>query len=206
MMNNKKLVILLSMLMLTSTDAFSQASWKLDKNKDGIVVYIRAERGSGFKSFKAVITIEASKDEIISILKDADSYTKWYGYTKTSKLIKQENDVQYNYVETIFPWPFANRDMVYRMSINMLHSGVIEISLKGIPNYIPEKKGIVRMQKAEGYISLNPLDNKTEITYEFHSEPGDNIPTGLANNSIAELPFKTLRGLREVLKEKKASR
>jgi hypothetical protein len=182
-------------------DVFSQASWEVDKNKDGIVVYTRAEKNSSFKSFKAVATIDASTDEIINILKNVDSYTKWYGYTKTSKLIKQENGVQYNYVETIFPWPFANRDMVYRMSINSLPSGVVEISLNGLPDYIPEKKGITRMKKAEGYLLLKPLNGKTEITYEFHSEPGDNIPTWLANNSIAELPFKTLLGLRAVIKE-----
>ena len=200
-MINKTLVLLLSILLFISLDVFSQASWEVDKNKDGIVVYTRAEKNSSFKSFKAVATIDASTDEIINILKNVDSYTKWYGYTKTSKLIKQENGVQYNYVETIFPWPFANRDMVYRMSINSLPSGVVEISLNGLPDYIPEKKGITRMKKAEGYLLLKPLNGKTEITYEFHSDPGDNIPTWLANNSIAELPFKTLLGLRAVIKE-----
>ena len=200
-MINKTLVLLLSILLFISLDVFSQASWEVDKNKDGIVVYTRAEKNSSFISFKAVATIDASTDEIINILKNVDSYTKWYGYTKTSKLIKQENGVQYNYVETIFPWPFANRDMVYRMSINSLPSGVVEISLNGLPDYIPEKKGITRMKKAEGYLLLKPLNGKTEITYEFHSEPGDNIPTWLANNSIAELPFKTLLGLRAVIKE-----
>ncbi|NBP70654.1 MAG: hypothetical protein EBU52_18190 [Cytophagia bacterium] len=66
---------------------------------------------------------------------------------------------------------------------------------------MPAKKGITRMQKADGYLLLKPLAGKTEITYAFHSEPGDNIPTWLANNSIAELPFITLQGLREMLKE-----
>ncbi len=206
MTNHITVVLLLSFLMLKSLGVYSQTSWEVDKDKDGIVVYTRVEKGSDFKSFKAVATIEASKHEIISILKDADNYSKWYGYTKTSKLIKQENDIQYNYVETIFPWPFANRDMVYKMSINTLHSGVVEISLKGLPKYIPEKKGITRMQKAKGYLLLTPLDGKTEITYGFHSEPGDNIPTWLANNSIAELPLKTLLGLREVIKENKGRR
>jgi hypothetical protein len=184
-----------------SLDAFTQSSWEVAKNEGGIVVYTRAEKGSAFKSFKAITTLEASTDEIINALKDADNYVKWYGYTKTSKLVKQEDSVQYNYVETIFPWPFANRDMVYKMSIHSRHAGVIEISLTGLPDYMPEKKGITRMQKADGYLLLKPLDGKTEITYAFHSEPGDNIPTWLANNSIAELPFITLKGLREMLKE-----
>jgi START domain len=200
-MKNKGLGLLLSILLLMSLDAFAQSSWEVSRNEDGIVVYIRAEKGSAFKSFKAITTLEASTDEIINKLKDADNYSKWYGYTKTSKLIKQEDSVQYNYVETIFPWPFANRDMVYKMSIRSRHAGVVEIALIGLPDYMPEKKGIMRMQKADGYLLLKPLDSKTEITYAFHSEPGDNIPTRLANNSIAELPLITLLGLREILKE-----
>ncbi|MFZ1805964.1 MAG: hypothetical protein WAU36_02015 [Cyclobacteriaceae bacterium] len=109
--------------------------------------------------------------------------------------------MQYNYVETIFPWPYSNRDMVYRMSINESINGAVKIALEGLPDYVPEKKGIVRMRKAEGYILLQPMGEKTELIYEFHSEPGDNIPLWLANNSIAELPFRTLSGLRKILKE-----
>jgi hypothetical protein len=56
------------------------------------------------------------------------------------------------------------------------------------------------MMKAEGYILLQPSDNKTKTIYVFHSEPGETIPTWMANNSIAKLPFKTLSGLRNILK------
>ena len=93
--------------------------------------------------------------------------------------------------------------MVYRMSIDTLTTGAIKIALKGIPDYMQEKNGIVRMTEAEGYILLQPVDSGTEVIYIFHSEPGDNVPPWLANNSIAELPFKTLSGLREMLKEEK---
>ncbi|MEQ9401977.1 MAG: START domain-containing protein [Cyclobacteriaceae bacterium] len=197
---NKKLIVLLITFFSMSHPGYSQNSWEIDKNKQGIKVYTRVEKDSDFKSFKAVMTVAASTDEILNILKNADGYAKWYGYTKTSKLIKQGKDVQYNYVETVFPWPYGNRDMVYKMSINARIPEAIKISLKGVPDYIPEKKGIVRMKKAEGYILLHPLDGKTEVTYVFHSEPGGNLPKWLANNSIAELPFKTLSGLREILK------
>lgn len=178
-----------------------QHSWEIDRDKDGIVVYTKLEKGSNFKSFKAVITIQASTDEVVEVLKNADDYTKWYGYTNTSALLKQEGDTQFNYVETVFPWPYSNRDMVYRMSVSASAQGVVKILLKGIPDYLPEKQGIVRMKKAEGYILLQPIDEKTEVTYVFHSEPGDNIPPWLANNSIGELPFRTLSGLRKRLEE-----
>jgi hypothetical protein len=189
------------MLGFMSIVSYAQKPWEIDMNKDGIIVYTKEEEGSAFKAFKAVMTTHASMDEILDILKNADDYTKWYGYTNKSALLKQQGNTQYNYVETIFPWPYSNRDMVYRMSVNASVNGVIKILLKGTPDYVPEKRGIVRMKKAEGYILLQPLDGKTEVTYVFHSEPGDNIPPWLANNSIAELPFRTLYGLRRRLGE-----
>jgi hypothetical protein len=194
-------VLLICLLGFMSIVSYAQQSWEIDRDKGGIIVYTKEEEGSAFKSFKAVITIQASTDEIVEVLKNADDYTKWYGYTNTSALLKEEGDTQYNYVETIFPWPYSNRDMVYRMSVNVSANGAVKILLKGIPDYLPEKRGIVRMKKAEGYILLQPLDGKTEVTYVFHSEPGDNIPPWLANNSIAELPFRTLYGLRKRLGE-----
>ena len=178
----------------------------MDKDKGEIKIYTRDKKGSDFKSFKGIVLIETSMVEIIKVLRDADNYAKWYGFTKTSKLLEQYKDEQYNYVETMFPWPYKNRDMVYKMSIDASNPDTTKIHLLGVPDYIPEKDGIVRMQKAEGYILLRPLGKQIEITYVFHSEPGDNVPAWLANNSIAELPFKTLSGLRTILKEKQDSR
>ena len=200
-MKNRIRIVLISIFGLITIESFSQGLWEIDKDKEGIIVYTRVEKDSDFKSFKAVVTVDVSTAQVIKILKNADGYTNWYGYTKTSKLLKQEEEIQYNYVETIFPWPYRNRDMVYRMSISGSANGAVKISLKGIPDSVPEKQGIVRMKEAEGYILLQPLAAKTKVTYVFHSEPGDNVPPWLANNSIAELPFKTLSGLREILEE-----
>jgi len=180
-------------------NALSQVLWEIDKNEDGIKVYTQKVKGSDFKSFKAVVQVDASLEKVIKLLKDVDSYTKWFGYTETSKLLYQEEDVQYAYLETILPWPYENRDMVYKIKVNQISSEVTKITLKGIPDYIPKKKKIVRMEKANGFFLLTSSENKTEIVYEFHSEPGSNISPWLANSSIADLPFQTLSGLRKIL-------
>lgn len=200
-MSNKSLYLVTLVFVFFPMDIFSQSSWEIDMNKDGIVVYTRNEVDSDFKSFKAVTLVDASGSEVIKLLRNADGYTNWFGFTKTSKVLEQEGNTQYNYVETIFPWPYKNRDMIYKMSIDTSSPKVIEISLEGIPHYIPEKKKIVRMEKASGYMLLNTTGNKTEVTYVFHSEPGGKIPVRLANNSIAELPYKTLTGLKKILEK-----
>lgn len=194
-----RLVFILGILGLISSKADAQSSWEIDKEKDSIIVYTRVETDSDFKSFKAEITLVASVKELIEILKDADNYIQWYGYTKMSRILHSEYSVQYNYVETKFPWPYSNRDMVYCMSIDTVSRDIIEISLKGIIDYIPSKKGIVRMKKAEGSIILKSCGSKTQIIYTFHSEPGGDVPPWLANSSIAEMPFRTLSGLRKMI-------
>lgn len=196
-----KAPILFITLMAIGFQAKAQSNWEMAMNKDDIIVYTRDEEHSDFKSFKAIMEVDGTLKEVIKILKDADHYQAWYGYTKTSKVLKKEKGVQYNYVETIFPWPFSNRDMVYKMSVNELNSKELLISLEGIPDFIPEKNGITRMQKAQGTLLLKAINDKVEVTYQFHSEPGDTIPVWLANNSIAELPFKTLSGLRKTLEK-----
>lgn len=205
-MNILSTVVIGCVITFFSAQNFSQNNWEIDKDKNGVKVYTRAEKGSNFKAFKAIVKVDNSIGEIIKILKNVPEYKNWYGYTKTSKLLKTEKGIQYNYVETIFPWPYSNRDMVYKMSIEKYTSGAVKILLKGLPNYISQKIGIVRMKKAEGYILLQPNNGKTEITYFFHSEPGKNIPAWLANSSIADLPFKTLSGLRKTLEEKNNSK
>ncbi|MCR9252591.1 MAG: START domain-containing protein [bacterium] len=189
------------LLLLSQTfGVLAQGEWVLDMEKAGIRVYTRYELGSEFKSFKAITSLDSSLDEIIEVLKDADNYSKWYGFTKNSRLLKQDSNVQYNYLETTFPWPYKNRDLVYRMSVGKSNADSVLIQLEGIPDYVDDMSGIVRMQKAGGYISLKAMGSQIEITYFFHSEPGDNIPVWLANHSIAEMPYRTLTGLRAILK------
>lgn len=186
--------------------AKGQSSWVVDKHKDGIMVYTRSEANSEFRSFKALATLEATPEDIIAVLKNANDYIDWYGYTAAAEVLKKEGMVQYNYVETRFPWPYKNRDMVYRMTLDTLDSKNVTINLQGIPDEVPVKEGIVRMKKAIGLIQLKPLGNYTELTYQFHSEPGDQLPVWLANRSLAELPYQTLVGLRRVLKDKQVNR
>lgn len=194
---SKSVFVLL--LLFQTLGVLAQNEWELDMEKEGIRVYTRYELGSEFESFKAITLLDSSLDEIIEVLKDADNYSKWYGFTKNSRLLKQDSNVQFNYLETTFPWPYKNRDLVYKMSVTKSNSDSVFIQLEGIPDYIGERSGIVRMQKAGGYISLKAIGNQIEVTYFFHSEPGDNIPVWLANHSIAEMPYRTLSGLRVIL-------
>ncbi len=187
---------------LLSANLTAQTDWKMERERDGIRIYTKQEVNSKYHSFKGIVLVAASVEDVTKVLKDADNYTRWYGFTNTSQLLEQTENEQFNYVETKFPWPFKNRDMVYKMTIDTSKDEMI-FHLTGLPDYMPERKGIVRMRKAEGYILLEPEGENTRVTYVFHSDPGKSIPSRLANSSIGELPYSTLSGLRNIFTPEK---
>lgn len=67
--------LLISVLGGLSMAVYAQNEWKIDKDKEGIIVYTKAQEDSDFKSFKAVMTVHASTDKIVEILKNADDYS-----------------------------------------------------------------------------------------------------------------------------------
>ena len=81
----KSLVRLICTIFLSFTflSGISQ-NWKLDKNKDGIKVYLAENPKSKFKSIKVECTLAGTYDKLIAILTDIDHLKNWVYNTKTS--------------------------------------------------------------------------------------------------------------------------
>ncbi len=195
-MKIKTTCLLLAFALLPSI-ALSQDFWELEKDGDGVKVFTQFEAGSPYKSFKAVTVSNASSKAIIEILKDINGYASWFAFTEKVELLKNDSQEKYVYMETRFPWPFNNEDMIYRMTFAAEENAIYKVTFKGLPNYSPPVAGVTRMKSAYGYISLKPIDDKTEITYYMHSELGGDIPVWMTNQYIHNLPFQTLSKLKK---------
>lgn len=184
----------------------TQSEWKLKKNKVGIKVYTRNVQGSNFKAFKAMGELDGSVATVMAVFQDIDNLKNWMPKTKLAKQLKKINSTEeIRYLELAAPWPIANRDVInnFRFLYNPKDKSV-KISVTSLHDYIPKKKGIVRIRDAEGYYLITPQANgKVKFFYQFHSEPGGNIPSWLANTSVVEIPFQTIVNLRKEVKKKK---
>lgn len=69
--------------------------------------------------------------------------------------------------------------------------------MRAEPDYLPAVEGYVRVTRVDGFWQFTPLDDKTEVTYQVHMDPGGSVPSWLANKFVVEAPFNTLRALRE---------
>jgi hypothetical protein len=191
-----KIAIYLIFTFFCITNSHAQDKWELAKNKDGISVYVSQISGSDYYAFKAVMTVKSTEAEIIEILRDVSNYTEWFAFTASAKLIQQTTNEQTFFMETDYPWPFTNECMNYNMEFVKEQGKNQKIVITETDKKVDCK---FSLKKASGYILLEPNKGYTRITYYFHSEPSQNIPSWLINPRIHEMPFQTFTSLKAQL-------
>jgi len=195
---------------LYSSEFYSQTTetdgWKLAKDKQGIKIYTRSLEGSKLKEFKAYTELNTSIEILAEVLMDVEHYTDWTENIKHSKLLKEISDKEIIiYSELKVPWPFDNRDAVYLDIFQWDASKrTLYVRIESLPEYLEENRGIVRIPYAKGYWKVEKTgNNKLKITIQMIVDPGGSIPAWLVNAFVVDSPFETLKGLKEVINDKK---
>ena len=185
----------LSVLMVGAAHA---EDWKVAKNEDGIKVSLSEVPGSQYKAYQGVTTIKAPMAKVLGLQEDAVAACAWIHECKSQKLLKHEGDQSWTYTQFNTPWPVTPRDSVLQVTSVKGSDGSLTRNLIGVPTYIPEEKGFVRVAQVEGFWKMVPKgDNLTEVTYQVHTEPGGSVPSWLANKFVVDAPFNTLKALKE---------
>jgi len=177
--------------------------WELSKSKNGISVYTRRVDYSNYKEFKGEVLVTANSEQVITLLKNIAGYKEWLPDCMESKRLKKIDELQQiNYVLTDFPWPYDDRDLIYRFTLKDKKSEQIKILIENKPEYIQNRDGIVRIQSAKGLWLITPTsENKTKLVYQMHVEPGGYVPAWLANLKITDTPYGFLYNLRKQLEK-----
>ena len=200
MMNKFLLLILLVII------PFPESEWKLKKEKDGIKIYIRSVEGSSFDEFKGITTIEnSSLTAVLTVILDVKNYESLFPDCMNPKVLKQEGKYyDIHHIQVKAPWPVKNRDTVYEQKAVVDENGKHAIvTLKPLPGYIAEDKDFLRIREGSGFWELKEDgSNNVQVTYQFHGEPGGEIPAWLANSFVVSQPYETLKNLKSRLKIK----
>ena len=194
--------ILLLLLFIFISAQGQENQWERVKNKNNIEVYTRPVHGSAIKEFRGVMVIKSSLSSVLTMYDDTASYTRWmYRCTRAELLLKKNDYERITYTVTSSPWPVEDRDIAVKSIVSQnKKSGVVTITLSGIPGYIPKKNGKVRMTSLYGYWMLEPLGKGwIRVTYRLHSEPGGSIPDSLVNSSLVDIPYNSLYNMRRMV-------
>jgi ribosome-associated toxin RatA of RatAB toxin-antitoxin module len=210
MLNYTMKKILLFLLLITSilfsSFTIDEISWSLGKNESNINIFTRTYQGSAYKEFKGVMTVQTTLSSLLALMRDVNSYPKWFYECPEAYAIKViANKEGYNYLTYKLPWPLNSRDMVvhYWVSQDMKDKSVT-IKTLGEGNYIPAKEDWIRIQELNGQWKFTPKGNgMVEVIYQVHLEPNGSIPAWLANSTVVDSPYNTLLKMKDMLKLQK---
>lgn len=177
-------------------------AWELEKNEQGVKVYTRYVDYSSFKEFKVEIDINTTAKEVADLLNDGEGIIEWVYGCGASDVVKQVSDTEY-YLYAIFdaPFPITDRDIVYHLQTEPIANGYV-VKQTGVADFVENKKGKIRAEKAYGEWTITQNGNMTKVSYRHHIEPGGYLPAWLANLKVVEAPFNTMINMRNRLEQR----
>ena len=200
-----RIIPLLLFSIMASSTVRADEQWVLANDSDGIKTYTMTTPGSNLISYKAVTEIEAPLEVVLEIIRDFSSYPQWYWQCRECRLVKgdQNRHQQVIYFVSNTPWPVTNRDMIlFLIQQDDPKTGNTIIVINSIKDdIVPRKKDCVRVIDCTGAWNLTRVGkNKTGIQFAIKIDPAGSVPLALANRTARETPFKTLQGMRQMLK------
>ncbi len=195
-------ILLLAIVFCSSVKA--QTIWKFQGEKEGIKTYKADVSNSKIKAIKLETIFQAPLNQLVAVLLDIKSSPEWAYKTKSAIILKQVSPTEvYYYTELSMPWPVVNRDFVgHLIATQNPSTKIVTIDGPVVPDYVPKKKDLVRIEKSVGKWVLTPInDRETKVEYSLQVDPGGGAPAWLVNLFASEGPTQSLKNLRAQLKK-----
>jgi hypothetical protein len=177
--------------------------WKLIDDQNGIRTFERVISSNGLVAFRGEVIIHAPLKKVATVLVHQPHQKEWvHAYVKGSN-VAEINDLEYiQYSETKVPWPFENRDFVFRAKARTdVNPATMLISMKSEENLsAPVRDGVVRGEIVNSYYYLKERagGRHTKLVVEMEVDPKGEIPLWLVNLSQKGWPHNTLFGIRKM--------
>lgn len=195
---------LFSLLFLLLATQVTAQNWNDAKDKEGIKVKTRFIKGWSTKEYRATVIVKTTLAKAVDAYWDPVKRKKFMKRSievSNIKSISSKEIITYNLGDA--PWPVTDRDNVTRSLKTTPSEGVVLITMSSLPDYIPHKKGIVRVPRTKGHWKFTDLKNGTiKIEQQSVADLGGSVPDWVVNSVIVEGPFDTLKGMRDLLEGK----
>lgn len=188
-------LLMLSIVSCLCVTSYAQI-WELQKNEGGIKVWTRPS-GRSMDDSKVTALIKADMDDVVEALMDPLTYPKWQ--PKAAKVtILSESSSKTKYHMIVNTPVVADRDVIVEISQKKTSDGYT-LPMTSDPDAIDKREGIVRILIYDGEYRLIQKSNGVEVTLEYSTDPGGNVPSWLLGNAATKEPFEIFKGLKSYL-------
>ncbi len=200
------ILIILSIMITYPSIGFAGSDWELLNNEEGITLYVRDVSGHSEAEYKGVCIIDRPIEVVGSVLSDIPSYPKWFFKCIESKKIPVENSSERNfflYVAIETPWPFSDRDAVYKVEITIDYAlGKVFIQSTALKEpLVPLRRQYVRITDSEHQWILEKISaDRTRITFINRTNAAGPFANYISNPGIRDTTFHSLKNLKKIVK------
>ena len=190
-------IILVSLLLSLNLTA---QSWNFIKERDGIKIYTRKEKGNSLKSFKGEMVIHSTMEMIGRVVGNVKNFDWWDDGIKSVEVLAYDENVysQYYLIYDV-PWPLSDRDLCAEAQITIDSvTGTKIILARPIPDEVPEKENIIRIRNYWQCWTIEPLGKGMfRLILEGFVDPGGIVPAWLYNMIITDTPLNLMREVKK---------
>lgn len=206
----KPIIIILIGMVLPVISAAS-GEWKFISDNDGINLYVREVSGHPEAQFKGVGMVNRPIEAVGSVLSDTTSYPRWFFKCIEAKKIPAENASTLHfflYVAIDTPWPFSDRDAVYKTEIDVNTAlGKVVIRSTAVKEaLVPIRPNFVRITDSEHQWILERISEVlTRITFINRTNAAGPFADYLSNPGMRDTTFHSLANLTDLLERPEGS-
>jgi hypothetical protein len=147
------------------------------------------------REMRAVFNVQATPEEIIENFHNSDKIKLWACGSKECRIYKHSNQEWVNYSVFDIPQPLPQQDLVTKYHLKMVDSKTI-ILITAIPEYLPYKDGVERLQHYEGSWQLIPMGNGvTRVEFSSISYTKPMLPRWLQDKILQPMMINSFENL-----------
>ncbi|BDS12699.1 START domain-containing protein [Aureispira anguillae] len=194
--------LLIVLGLFSSFSTLSAQSWKVAKDKNGVKVETRFIEGWSIKQYRATVYIKTTLAKAVEAYRDPVQRKAFMARSievSNLKEISKNEIITYNLGNA--PWPVADRDNITH-SIFKYSNNQVKVTMVSIPDFIPEKSGIVRVPRSEGFwLFIDQGNGIIKVVQQSVADLGGAVPDWLVNSTIVEGPYDVLLALKNMLQK-----
>ena len=175
------------------------AGWELVGVEDGIRVSRREVPGSPIVAFRGEGMVNAPLAKVLGVLADHDHCTEWVDRLERAIVLEKKSaQDMVIYQHFSLPFPFSDRDYVYRVRGRQTASGAVSVRMKSVVHPKAPPTVGVRAEISSGRYLLTPRGpRKTHLVVEIHTDPKGALPAWLVNLVQKSWAPNTIRAIRK---------
>ena len=190
-------ILILLIFHVPITPIFAQSDWELKKKEDGIEVYVKDIPNSPVLAYKITTVINSPLKVVYDQVIDFRENKKYIETIKKLDILEKNPEKQIIvYMLYDMPWPFSDRDLVNKMTVDVQENSIIMQS-RPANHLVKPANNVVRLNDFHEKWELEKIsEHKTRLFLQGHANPEINFPGWIINIFAVSEPYSLIKGIK----------